>query len=423
MKATTKTKIWLSTILLLAIATLSANSQNLRQTDDVDVLMNQVYREINEGGNDGMARLQALLDDNQQANWRHDQQVRALALLYFAPNDNKSQHKSKQLQQRLSASLNTTLGEEQTALQLSRMFEEGTLVPEQPKMAFSLLDKLSGKATFYREANYELACRLLDGYGCQPDVARAIQLLIKCAETGYKPALRELSLACKEQGLVINDNYLQFLMREGNHYDNLTRLKNGFIQVETNGKHGIIDRDGNTIVRPIYDQPVSFEAEGLTEVRLNGKYGFINERGETVLQPRYLAATEFNEDLAIVYDDEGWAIIDKAGNERLIDDFDAIRAFSGGKAIVTKNKKKGAIDRTGKVIVAPTYDDMGDFACDMAAVMKDSKWGYVDSSGKLIIPCRYDNAQPFVNPKKPFALVTYKGKEMCIDKRGKKRKP
>ena len=81
MKATTKTKIWLSTILLLAIATLSANSQNLRQTDDVDVLMNQVYREINEGGNDGMARLQALLDDNQQANWRHDQQVRALALL------------------------------------------------------------------------------------------------------------------------------------------------------------------------------------------------------------------------------------------------------------------------------------------------------------------------------------------------------
>lgn len=408
---------------LLAVAVFSLNAAAQQYSDDeTDVLMNQVQRELNEGGDEGIQRLFAAVKRNDFGNWSVDQQTRCFALLTVAADDGKiDKHSWKRLADS-DPLLKKQKNSADAILAVCDLIESGNGVPERPQVAFSLLKNLMSQKTFHPAAAYEYACMLLDGYGTQPDAATAVNLLIKCAEAGYKPALRELSLACKEQGLVVNDSYLQFLMREGNHYDSFNRLKNGFIQVERDGRHGVIDRQGKIIVSPLYDRPVYLETEGLTEVEQNGKFGFINERGDVVISPRYLAATEFREGLAVVYDSDGWVILDKAGNERMIDNFDAIRSFSNGKAIVTLKSKKGAIDKTGKIVVVPQYEDMGDFGCNMAAVKKGSKWGYVDDKGQLVIPCRYDRAEPFVNPDKPFALVVYKGKEMCIDKKGKKKK-
>lgn len=339
----------------------------------------------------------------------------------------------------IMSELRNRMGEEGSIVALSETFEKGEGVTEQPNRAFSLLQSLVKKSAvmkpaqkqgnnkqqklpFYREATFEYACMLIDGYGCQPDIATGVQLLIMCAEEGHKPALRELSLVSKEQGLVVGDDYLQFLMRESNHYDNLKRLSNGYVQVERNGRHGIIDRQGTVIVKVIYDKPIIYHTSGLTTVERNGRYGFVSPYGTEIIAPRYLSASEFNEGVAIVYDNDGWAILDEEGNETLIDNFDAVSSFSDGLAIVKKGNLQGAIDHTGRVVIPPHYEELQPFSCGLAAVRKGKKWGYVDHNGKVVIEFKYDSAQPFVNPSSPFALVTVKGKELCINKKGKKAK-
>ena len=332
--------------------------------------------------------------------------------------------------------LKRRMGEERATVALSETFEKGEGVTEQPHLAFSLLQALADKssltkgktrsdktsAPLYREAVFEYACMLMDGYGCQPDMGKAIQLFIGCAESGYKPALRELSLVSKEQGLTINDDYLQFLMREGHHYDVLNRMANGYIQVEKDNRHGIIDRQGKVIVPTLYDEPIHYQPYGLTAVVRNSLYGFVSQHGTEIISPRYLSASEFSEGIAIVYDSDGWAILDTEGNERLIDDFDAVGSFSDGLAIVKKNNLQGAIDHSGRIVIQPHYEELQAFSCGLAAVRKGKKWGYVDHNGNVVIDFDYDEATPFVNPKNPFALVKHKGKEICINKKGKKTK-
>lgn len=322
----------------------------------------------------------------------------------------------------LRSELSRRMGEEKAVMALSEVFERGDGVSEQPKMAFTLLKDIANKKTFYKNATYEYACMLLDGYGCQPDVGTAVQLLIKCAEAGHKPALRELSLALKENGLTVSDGYLQMLIRESNHYDSFRRMPNGYIQVERDARHGIIDRDGKCIIRPIYDEPIHYKTEGLTKVERNGRYGFVSAYGTEIISPRYASAGEFSEGVAIVYDDDGWAILSADGSERLIDAFDAVGDFSDGLAVVKRDGKQGAIDHNGNVVIPPHFEEITPFACGLAAVRSGKHWGYIDHKGEVVIPFRYDSAKPFVNPQKPFALVAYKGKEMCIDRKGKKTK-
>lgn len=110
------------------------------------------------------------------------------------------------------------------------------------------------------------------------------------------------------------------------------------------------------------------------------------------------------------------------GSERLIDAFDAVGDFSDGLAVVKRDGKQGAIDHNGNVVIPPHFEEITPFACGLAAVRSGKHWGYIDHKGEVVIPFRYDSAKPFVNPQKPFALVTYKGKEMCIDRKGKKTK-
>ncbi len=320
-------------------------------------------------------------------------------------------------------------GKELAAVMLSEAFEKGNGVSEDPYRAFSILATLvKGKFTsatdvVYKEATYEYACMLLDGYGCKQDIGSAIQLLVLCAETGYRPALRELALVTKEQGISIHDDYLQLLMRESYNYDSFVRLPNGYIQTIRDGQHGIIDRQGKVIASPRYDEPIAFSESGLIRIKRHGRYGFMSCNGTEIIAPRFLTATDFREGLAIVCDDGGWSLIDENGNETMIDNFDAVGLFSDGLAIVKRDNLQGAIDHNGRVVIPPHYEELQPFSCGLAAVRKGNKWGYVDHNGRVVIDFLYDEARPFVNPKKPFALVNRKGKEFCINKNGKKVKP
>ena len=97
---------------------------------------------------------------------------------------------------------------------------------------------------------------------------------------------------------------------------------------------GVIDRQGNYVVEPIYDWVNSFH-EGLAITVKNGKYGFVNEYGEVVID--FL--------------------------------FSNVHDFSNGLAAVAVEGKFGHINKEGKWVIQPKYDAAFNFNEDGYAVV------------------------------------------------------
>lgn len=58
-------------------------------------------------------------------------------------------------------------------------------------------------------------------------------------------------------------------------------------------RHIFVDRDGNTVLTPAYDQAEPFY-DGMAAVRAGGHWGYIDTTGKEVIPPKYLAPTPFD---------------------------------------------------------------------------------------------------------------------------------
>ena len=84
-------------------------------------------------------------------------------------------------------------------------------------------------------------------------------------------------------------------------------------QVFKNGKWGLIDKTGQYIVKPRFDDIEDFH-EGLAVVKLKKKMGFIDKNGKIVIKPRFNEASYFREGLAAVKVNGKWGFVNKTGS-------------------------------------------------------------------------------------------------------------
>ena len=205
------------------------------------------------------------------------------------------------------------------------------------------------------------------------------------------------------------------------------------------GKYGIIDKQGNEIVKCVYDY--EFNAGGYYQYRLDrnykqgslllmkkdGKYGFVNKEGKEVVPFIYDEVGDYYES----YRDEGmlklsrngkYGFIDVDGKEIVPCIYDEVSDRPReGCVYVKRNGKYGFFDNTGKEIAPLIYSNAGNFSGGLAAVQQDKKWGYIDKSGELVIPCiyngAYSNRQDFQHGL--AIVVDDNHKYGCIDRKGK----
>lgn len=102
----------------------------------------------------------------------------------------------------------------------------------------------------------------------------------------------------------------------------LSILSEGLAGVKIGAKWGFVDRQGNQIIPPQFDNIYPF-SEGLAGVVVKGKYGFINRQGKMIIPPTFDRAFSFQSSLAPV-------VIGEYG---------------------TVNARVGYIDRTGKLVI------------------------------------------------------------------------
>ena len=180
---------------------------------------------------------------------------------------------------------------------------------------------------------------------------------------------------------------------------------------------------------PVFAQKlISFETP-------NG-LGYKDARGRVRIAPRFSLAGDFTpEGLAIVVDEKGWALIDRAGRVVIRTPFvydGGPDDFSEGLARFTTGEKMGFYDKRGRIVIKPQFDFALPFREGAAAVCIEcrktepdkeghfsvvgGRWGFINRRGAVIIPLKFEDAENFENGR---ALVKLNGKQMHIDKRGR----
>lgn len=150
-------------------------------------------------------------------------------------------------------------------------------------------------------------------------------------------------------------------------YDDVSKIYNSgdhfndeIYSVVANNKKGIIDKYGNEIVAPQYDE-ISWYKEGKAVFKKNGKFGFINQSGTEIMPATY----------------------DNAHHE----------FFEGYLTIINgsyPNEKFGLVDKNGNEVIAPQYEIAGKFFGGLWPVYKDKKWGFVNTQNEVVIPFKFD---------------------------------
>ncbi len=183
--------------------------------------------------------------------------------------------------------------------------------------------------------------------------------------------------------------------------ENALSFSEGLAFIKVNNKWGCIDKDGDIIVKPKFEnhtdvsiQYIKFNnvgfSEGMAHVKVKEKWGYINKNGDIVVEPRFDLAYPFSEGLAKVSMDTNrarWGYINNAGQLAIIPKFWDAGNFSEGLAYVRIKGKYGFINKGGKLQVRPQYTWAEDFKNGLARVgLEESKnkWGYIDRAGEWI---------------------------------------
>ncbi len=198
--------------------------------------------------------------------------------------------------------------------------------------------------------------------------------------------------------------------------EKLLSFAGGLAGVSSGGQWGFINTAGKVVIKFIFKEIGSFNAD-LAPARVDKqKWGYINKKGLYVINPKYDGARPFSDGLAPVKKGQAWGMIDKKG--RLIIDYSYqdLKSFNSGLAPAKRVNKWGFINKKNKFVLDRVWLDAGEFQEGLAPVKDlENQWGYIDTKGKIYIETQFDEAGEFseglapVRVENKWGFVNYKG--------------
>ncbi len=148
-------------------------------------------------------------------------------------------------------------------------------------------------------------------------------------------------------------------------------------------KAGLIDKEGNFIIKPGINKMLSFE-QGRGLIRENEyKFYYITDQAK-LYQGYYQKASSFKYGVAVVQINGKWGVINQKGIQIIPPKYDKIESFKDGYAKVLINEFSGLTNLKGELIVDPDYEYISYAGEGLFRVEKGDKIGYFDKEGKWV---------------------------------------
>ena len=161
--------------------------------------------------------------------------------------------------------------------------------------------------------------------------------------------------------------------------------------------------------------------DGMVAVVKGKKWGFLNLEGKIAIELKYDEVSVFNEGFAIARIGEDFYVINKIGEETLIegDNFADIKRFSEGLApFINNDKMGGCINTNAKVSISADFLSVGYFVGGIAwAKDANKKVGYVNKKGEWLVEPQFDATKNF-DPVSGLARVKTNGLWAYTNKSG-----
>jgi len=201
-----------------------------------------------------------------------------------------------------------------------------------------------------------------------------------------------------------------------------------------NGKYGF-QQDGTWVINPQYQEIQEFFDKPFTPVKLNGKWGVIDQSGKTVLPFTYDEITEGIPFWMARKGKKHGAIDMDTGKEVVVCLYSAPLNFDnfsypkfGMVAVAEKNGKAGLIDTLGREVIPFLYDPQEGLFEEIIPgfyqAYKNGKMGVFDTLGNEIVPFLFDyifisdSEENYfsTNCRKKYGLYSLEGREIapCI---------
>ena len=215
-------------------------------------------------------------------------------------------------------------------------------------------------------------------------------------------------------------------------YDNFSYGKDGLFKLELNGKFGVVNSKGVVIVEPAYpSSDISLLCFGLARVQKDGKQGIIDYNGKTILPfDSYKSIYGFTETFFDTY--ASYTKVTRMdGTSFYMDQYGKLVEESAVQAAAARYKEQigatrfaekiadkymwGLKNMQGEVVMPASAKYIEEFSDGLALIEMDGKFGYISNQGKIVIPLVYDSAESF---SEGYAVVKRDGVTSIINKQG-----
>ena len=164
---------------------------------------------------------------------------------------------------------------------------------------------------------------------------------------------------------------------------------------------------------PNYD-----EASETISVKKGGKWGLLDKQGNVLCEPLYNDISNFQNGTAVAHLDNKAMLINTNGEVVKIYDYNQVERLPNGYAKVQQNNKWGFINPDGEEIVSPQFDDIHISSKeDIGEIRVGRKLGFITTEGKVICPAKYDKTLSF---SEGIAAVKFNHKWGLINERVKR---
>ncbi len=230
-------------------------------------------------------------------------------------------------------------------------------------------------------------------------------------------------------------------------YDSLGTISNGLFAIKRKGKWGFMNRDGKEIIHCIYDTKANFK-KGKAIITYFGATGIIDLEGNWIVKPQSSELIDFSYNFYIAKENGRYHL--KNYNNKLIyftnnklvfkdetifeirDGYtnrisslgtisrinDSNKNGSSTWQIIKVGDKYGFEDLQGVLKITYRYDSLLLFSEGLAAFKLRGKWGFINPMENIIIQPIFENVTPFINK---LSVVTQNNKSGLVTLEGQYR--